>query len=139
VAKRARPLRIPHITLTKNSSIPLRRQLYAALRKEIIDGRMTAGQRLPSSRTLANRLPVSRNTVLDAYERLISEGYLVGRVGSGTRVARPKPETYLPELPRHTATKSKSFRRILRESFYPANTTFLQDSEGNGIYLFTGD
>lgn len=139
MAKRARSVRIPDIVLEKGSRTTLCSQLYAALRREIIDGRLVAGQRVPSSRVLAKYLPVSRNTVLEAFERLASEGYLIGRVGSGTRVARPHPQTYLSELPRLMPIRTKSFRQTVRESFYPASTACLQDSEGNGIYLFSSD
>src|SRR6184192_1481075 len=45
------------------------------------------GARLPSTRNLANELMVSRTTVLNAFEQLIFEGYLEGRVGSGTKVS----------------------------------------------------
>ena len=139
MAKRARTLRIPEIVLEKGSNVPLCRQLYAALRREILNGRLLSGQRLPSSRILAMNLFASRNTVLLAFERLISEGYLIGRVGSGTRVARPQPHTYLSELPRLMPIKAKSFRQTVRESFYPASTACFQDSEGNGIYLFSSE
>jgi GntR family transcriptional regulator/MocR family aminotransferase len=135
--KRARSLRFPDVALEKGSSQPLCMQLYAALRSEIVNGRLSAGQQLPSSRILAKYLSVSRNTVLEAFERLVAAGYLLGKVGSGTRVARPQPHTYLSELPRLMPIRIKSFRQTVRESFYPAHTACLQDSEGNGIYLFT--
>jgi|SRR5450755_4651873 DNA-binding GntR family transcriptional regulator len=137
MAKRALSLRFPDVVLEKGSSVPLCSQLYAALRCEIVNGRLRAGQRLPSSRLLAKYLSASRNTVLDAFERLAAEGYLVGRIGSGTRVARPQPHTYLSELARLKPIKIKSFRQIVRESSYPASTACLQDCEGNGFYLFT--
>jgi GntR family transcriptional regulator/MocR family aminotransferase len=139
MAKRARSLRIPDIELDKGSSVPLCSQIYEALRGAIVRGRLLAGQRLPSSRVLAKHLSASRNTVLEAFERLAAEGYLVGRIGSGTRVARPKPHTYLSELPRVTPIKSKPFRQTVRESCYPASTACLEDPEGNGIYLFSAD
>lgn len=139
MAKRARSLQVPDIVLEKGSSVPLRSQLYTALRCEILSGRLLAGQRLPSSRVLAKYLSASRNTVLEAFERLAAEGYLIGRVGSGTRVARPQPHTYLSELPRLMAIKGESFRQTVRESLYPARTACLQDSEGNRIYLFSSD
>ncbi|MFD0562044.1 PLP-dependent aminotransferase family protein [Kitasatospora saccharophila] len=61
----------------------LTRELRAAVR----DGRLVAGARLPASRALAVQLGVSRGVVVEAYEQLAAEGYLVGRQGSGTRVA----------------------------------------------------
>jgi GntR family transcriptional regulator/MocR family aminotransferase len=139
MAKRALSLRFPDVVLEKGSSVPLCSQLCAALRCEIVNGRLRAGQRLPSSRILAKYLSASRNTVLEAFERLAAEGYLVGRIGSGTRVARPQPHTYLSELPRLTPIKIKSFRQTVRESLYPASTACLQDSEGNGFYLFSSE
>lgn len=65
----------------------LMRQIYQQLRAAILDGRLPAGQRLPSSRELAGQLAVSRKTVLDAFERLAAEGWLQARAGDGTFVA----------------------------------------------------
>ncbi|AYF73771.1 PLP-dependent aminotransferase family protein [Nocardia yunnanensis] len=62
--------------------------LEQALREAIRAGRLPAGARLPSTRTLATELGVSRGTVSAAYDQLIAEGHLVARQGSGTRVAR---------------------------------------------------
>ena len=62
-------------------------QLIRALKGAILDARLAAGSRLPASRTLARDLDVSRNTVLAAYEQLQAEGFLLGRVGSGSFVA----------------------------------------------------
>ncbi len=62
-------------------------QLIRALKGAILDGRFVAGARLPASRTLARELDLSRNTVLAAYEQLQAEGFLLGRVGSGSFVA----------------------------------------------------
>jgi GntR family transcriptional regulator/MocR family aminotransferase len=62
-------------------------QLIRSLKGAILDGRVTAGARLPASRSLARELDISRNTVLAAYEQLQAEGFLVGRVGSGSYVA----------------------------------------------------
>jgi biotin operon repressor len=60
-------------------------------RAAIVDGRLQSGLRLPPTRLLAERLGVSRNTVVAAYERLLSEGYVIARVGSGTYVAEELP------------------------------------------------
>jgi len=63
-------------------------QLTRALKGAILDGRMAAGARLPPTRELAQELAVSRTTVLAAYEQLRAEGFINGRVGSGSYVTR---------------------------------------------------
>ncbi|GAA1967491.1 PLP-dependent aminotransferase family protein [Agromyces allii] len=60
--------------------------LERALRDAIDDGSLRAGTRLPSSRALAADLGIARNSVVEVYERLLGEGRLEARVGSGTRV-----------------------------------------------------
>ena len=82
-----KPVKVPLLNIQLDPLLPLQRQLYARLRDAIIHGRVHTGMRLPSSRTLARRLGVSRNTVLFAYEELAADGVLGGEVGSGTRVA----------------------------------------------------
>ncbi|OXH82726.1 DNA-binding protein, partial [Burkholderia multivorans] len=62
-------------------------QIYRQLRTAIVDGRLEGGARLPSTRDLAKQLGVSRKTTLDAFERLVAEGYLHTRAGDGTFVA----------------------------------------------------
>lgn len=81
----ALPVWIP--PLDRGSSLPLHRQLYQGLRGAVLRGRLGAGARLPSTRDLARELGVSRNTVVNAFEQLLAEGYLSGRVGSGTYVS----------------------------------------------------
>ncbi|WP_445165789.1 MocR-like pyridoxine biosynthesis transcription factor PdxR [Mycolicibacterium sp. Dal123E01] len=65
----------------------LRAALTRAVRDAVRSGRLTPGNRLPSSRSLATDLGVARNTVVDAYADLTAEGWLVAVPGSGTRVA----------------------------------------------------
>ncbi len=79
------------IPLDRALAMPLRDQLFAGLREAILDGRLALGSRLPASRVLARSLGVSRFTVDDAYGRLIADGYVVGRHGSGTYVASGRP------------------------------------------------
>jgi GntR family transcriptional regulator/MocR family aminotransferase len=69
----------------------LHRQVYRALRGAILSGRIGAGERLPGSRLLARELGISRNTVLQACEQLLAEGYATGRARSGTFVAAVLP------------------------------------------------
>jgi GntR family transcriptional regulator/MocR family aminotransferase len=75
--------------------VPLYRQLYDELREAVLTGRLLAGARLPSTRTLASDLGISRNTVMTAFEQLLAEGYFEGKVGSGTFVARKLPDELL--------------------------------------------
>jgi len=58
-------------------------QIYEYIKSEIREGRLLRGEKLPSTRILANNLQVSRSTVDLAYEQLVSEGYLEARAGSG--------------------------------------------------------
>jgi GntR family transcriptional regulator / MocR family aminotransferase len=66
---------------------PLRARLERALRAAVRSGRLAPGAALPASRVLAAELGVSRGVVVDAYEQLTAEGFLVARRGSATRVA----------------------------------------------------
>jgi GntR family transcriptional regulator/MocR family aminotransferase len=65
----------------------LRAGLEHALREAVRAGRLSPGTPLPSSRTLARDLRVSRGTVTQAYDQLVAEGYLASRPRSGIRVA----------------------------------------------------
>lgn len=75
------------LILDQGSGRPLYRQIYEQIRNAVISRRLTAGTSVPASRALASSLGVSRITVLQAYDQLIAEGFLVSRRGSGTRVA----------------------------------------------------
>lgn len=67
---------------------PLLVQIQEHLRAAIREGRLAPGERLPSTRRMAEHLRVSRGTVVEVYEQLVAEGYLDSLVGSGTRVAQ---------------------------------------------------
>ncbi|NVK57037.1 MAG: PLP-dependent aminotransferase family protein [Alteromonadaceae bacterium] len=69
--------------------------LTRQLREAIVTGRLVANMALPSSRQLASQLNVSRNTVLSAYDRLTSQGFLFARKGAGTFVS---PNVTTPQL-----------------------------------------
>ena len=83
------------VALDGESQTPLYRQLYDSLRRAILAGQLAPGARLQSTREMAAELNVSRNTVVNAYEQLLAEGYLEGQVGSGTYVSRALPEDLL--------------------------------------------
>jgi len=67
--------------------VPLYTQLYRQLREHILNGTLAPGASLPSARTLASDLHLSRNTVESAINQLRAEGYVTRRVGAGTLVA----------------------------------------------------
>jgi GntR family transcriptional regulator/MocR family aminotransferase len=87
------------VELDRSSREPLRRQLEGRLRAAIEDGSLPDGTRLPSSRSLAQQLAVSRGVVVDAYDQLIAQGFLVSRprqvpvvrAGVVTRPPPPRP------------------------------------------------
>ncbi|MGB7088228.1 MAG: PLP-dependent aminotransferase family protein [Phormidesmis sp.] len=74
---------------------PLYRQVYAQIRMAILTGRVRSHQKLPSSRQLAKSLGLSRTTVTQSYDQLISEGYLQTRQGAGTFVCAQIPDELL--------------------------------------------
>lgn len=71
---------------TGAGALSRQQQLLARLKQAILDGRLPANSRLPSSRTFSEELQVARNTVLAVYEQLTAEGYTVAD-RQGTRVA----------------------------------------------------
>jgi GntR family transcriptional regulator/MocR family aminotransferase len=98
------------IAIDANSDMPLHRQIYDAWRRGILAGRFRQGDRVPSSRELAQALRVSRSTVTQAYEQLFAEGYLETAHGSGTFVRGDLHEQALPSPAVQRATVSSSIR-----------------------------
>src|SRR5437660_496725 len=95
---------------------PLYRQIYRAFRNDILTRALAPGERVPSTRALAEPLKVSRNTAVLAYEQLLAEGYLETRVGAaGTVVAPVLPPDALRShlsLERQRRTVSRSDARL---------------------------
>ncbi|RCG27344.1 PLP-dependent aminotransferase family protein [Sphaerisporangium album] len=83
------------LSLDREAPVPLAVQLGDQLRQGVRAGMLRSGERLPSSRSLARLLDVSRTVVTEAFQQLYAEGWLEGRHGSGTYVAR------LTDLPKH--------------------------------------
>jgi GntR family transcriptional regulator/MocR family aminotransferase len=90
---------------------PLQQQIYAEVRRAILEGVVAPGARLLSSRALADELTVSRTTTLLAYEQLVAEGYLTSHQGSGTFVARELPDD-MPGIRVSTAASKTREARI---------------------------
>jgi len=91
--------------LDKNAADTLQAQLFKQISDIILSGRAKPGTRLPSSRAMAADLNVSRNTVTNVFDRLMSEGYTQGRIGSATYVSKDLPQKLLG---RRRDMKSKS-------------------------------
>jgi GntR family transcriptional regulator/MocR family aminotransferase len=85
-----------HVDLTEAPGRSLRARLEHALREAMRSGRLSADERLPSTRDLAVGLGVSRGVVVDAYAQLAAEGYLRTARGGGTRVAATVAPTSPP-------------------------------------------
>src|SRR5215472_6173904 len=95
------------IRLDRSTAEPLHEQLYRQIRDELRSGSYIENAfRLPSSRSLAGDLGISRLTVNLAFSKLHAEGYLRSKARSGTFVAHPLPEIFL------TADKSKAVPQI---------------------------
>jgi len=87
------------LTQLNQSSFPARmpahRRIYEVIRRAITDHVLTSGTRLPSTRSLAQDLAVSRNTILAAFEQLLDEGYVAAQTGSGTYVAYKQRDGFI--------------------------------------------
>src|SRR5579864_6171820 len=84
---------------------PLTSQIAGQLREALADGRLATGERLPSTRALADLLGVSRTVVTGAYAQLFAEGWIEGRHGSGTYVADGAQGVPGPAAPRGRAPR----------------------------------
>ena len=96
--------------LDRDGKEPLYRQLYEGFRLMILDGRLPSGSRLPANRVLAQDLSLSRNTVANALQQLLAEGYVETRKGDGTYVASALPDAR-PNLPERRRSEHLSSRQ----------------------------
>ena len=124
------------------------RQLERGLRDAVRNRALRAGSALPSSRALAAQLGVSRGVVVEAYEQLVAEGYLVSRGGGKTRVARtrtaqraePRPAATLefeyelrPGRPDMTAFPRDVWLRSFRRALASAPASRFSYLDGRGV------
>jgi GntR family transcriptional regulator/MocR family aminotransferase len=86
-----KPLFEIELQLAPRGSGETARTLFAQLKAAILDGRLASGARLPSTRDAQNYFEVSRNTLAEVYDRLLNEGHIITRHGSGTFVAATPP------------------------------------------------
>jgi len=108
---------LPPVALDTASGVPMYDQLSEWFRRAILAGQLRPGQRVPSTRSLARELNISRVPVLSAYEQLFAEGYLETFVGAGTCVAHSIPADSEPAKPVQRASQRSTQsapRRIAR-------------------------
>jgi GntR family transcriptional regulator/MocR family aminotransferase len=100
MTKRASALAL--VLQPRTTGVTAQSWLYSALRNEILAGRLRPATRLPATRDLAAQYGLSRGTIIAAFDQLRAEGYLEGKVGSGTYVAEILPRAAGPTAPRIT-------------------------------------
>lgn len=113
-------------------------QIYEHIRKEIREGKLLAGEKLPSTRSLAEYLQISRSTVDYAYEQLLSEGYIESRPYRGYFVCRVEELFALTEdnqsMESHRSSLAKNENSIRNmEETEKSETSYLCDFSPNGI------
>lgn len=99
------PIMALELSLDQHVPVPLYQQIYQQIREQILQGVLGPGERLPSSRRLAQQYSVGRVTVTTAYDQLLAEGYVLSQTGAGTFVADDLP---LPESATRLFTPSLS-------------------------------
>lgn len=112
----------PVIAINRKGPKPLHRQVYDAFKTAILRGEIGAGQQVPSTRSFATELSISRIPVLNAYGQLLAEGYFDTRAGAGTFVSQsivdqrsPGPRAGTAE-PDHRQESRKVSRRSIQVS-----------------------
>ena len=109
------------IALDRKSPEPLHRQLYLRLIELIMDGSLPFDGRLPSSRALAEKINVSRNTVVSAYQQLEVEGYVQAQRGSQTFVAAAPNRSTTHRIEKVTSAKDPLSKRGRQMVSQPMN------------------
>ena len=87
---------VPIIQIDRRAREPLHRQIYNAYRTAVVSHSLRPKERVPSTRTLASELGISRIPVLNAYAQLLAEGYFETHVGAGTAVSSMLPDQITP-------------------------------------------
>lgn len=110
-------------TVDRRGDEPLSLQIAHQLQQAIEAGRIARGTRLPSSRTLAQTLGLSRNTVIAAYEELSARGFVRSRRGAGIYAHAP------------AVISGFNVNAVMRAAQFPSRTISLRDQDGNPLYI----
>ena len=119
------------LQITVDSGTPLYQQIYEQIRAAVLTGRVKLNQRIPASRQLAKSLSVSRTTVIQSYDQLISEGYLETKPGAGTFVCAQVPDELL-RIRKNQIRRNLDFERLpvaKNDAAIPLQLSDLQLSE----------
>ena len=106
-----------------HARMPNHRRVYEAIRRAITEHVLPSGARLPSTRSLAADLSLSRNTILAAFDQLLDEGYVAAKTGSGTYVCYKQTDVLFN-------IKGASFKQT-ENLFNNQNSTLSPQIEGN--------
>lgn len=87
MVKHAGGVLLPGLKVEPEAGMPITVQIAGTLRNLILSGDLQPGERLPSTRTLAEDIGVSRTTVVNVYDQLTTEGIITSRVGAGAFVS----------------------------------------------------
>lgn len=107
----------PSLQLDRSANTPLQDQLFNQMREMIVSSKLKTATRIIPTRFMAEYCGVSRTTVLLAYERLISEGYLETRPAIGTFVCSQLPEE-APKKQKENPHKESNIKR--QASLHPS-------------------
>lgn len=140
--------------LSHKSDISLYEQLYRAIRKDIIEGVLVGGEKLPSKRSLAQHLKISQITVETAYGQLLAEGYIKSKARSGYyvqqievhnkkidnikhEIPKPKQKDYLYAFHTNTVDTScfpfATWAKLLRSELTDRASNLLKAGENKGV------
>ena len=127
MVKRTRGAILQSIQIDPESPRSLTIQILTAFRNLILSGGLRAGERLPSTRTLAKDLCVSRNTIVGVFGRLLAEGLLEARIGAGTFIVEIQN---FEQAPNDRASEISNFSGVVLEG-----QTQLKKEDHQGITL----
>ncbi len=100
------------ISVDRRASEPLYQQIYESFRNTIIRDGLRPGELVPSTRSLARALGISRLPILNAYSKLLAEGYFETRVGAGTFIASSLPGRANARITKYAPSTSRGKRQI---------------------------